>query len=208
MKIVKNVLLLGNAFVLENDLRGRLQALSASLSVGVCASPDMTLEDHVTASASCLSYTDWDVVVLQEDNRVSMDRNWVQRSTVPAIHDIAAQARMRNAHARVILFQPWTFRDGYGTYSADDMHAALLHAYVHMAAVGAEVSFVGTAVRAMQENAGESLRDKALWADDGRTPKKLLSEIAALVLFKTITGKLPVNLPIEQEIPLWVDDMM
>lgn len=204
MKIVKNVLLLGNAFVLKNDLRSKLEGLSDSLVVGVCASPDMTLEDHVAASASCIDYLDWDVIVLQEDNRVAMDAAWVARSSTPAIETITAMARARNPHTRIVLFEPWTFRDGYSTYSASDMHVVLMHAYLNMVKTDTEVSFVGTAVQAMKDD----IKDAMLWSADGRSPKKLMTTIASLVLFQTITGRLPVNLPIVQDVPLWVDKMM
>ena len=214
MKIVQNVLLLGNAFVLKNDLRGRLEALSTTLNVGVCAFPEMTLEEHVEASASCIEYTDWDVVVLQEDNRVAMDNAWTGRSSVPAVRALVERTRTRNPNARVVLFQPWVFRHGYSSYSPGDMHTALLDAYVRIAAESVrhleypryevEISFVGSALLAMSEEIDHDM----LWEEDMRTPRKLMTSIASIVLFQTITGNLPVNLPIRYKIPDWTATMM
>ena len=185
MNIRLSVLLLGNSHFLHNDLAGRMTSLG--LDVYTCASENAFLQDHATFQG-CIDRYPWDAVVVEENNAIALNEDWVSDSTIPSLKTIAKRVRRNHGATRIMVMESWAYREGMPPYlDRYGMQGALATMAVRMAnAVDAEVAHVGSVGMKYHWDTG-----KSLWMTDGDNPSEDMSDVAALVLYHALTGGAP-----------------
>jgi len=184
-----NVLFVGNSYTSSSDLPGTIQALAEARGLAMqqemVARGGALLRDHLTGgfgtAAQRISSGRFTHVVLQEQSQLPI-------AAPPLfIEPARALAGLASGHgARPVLFVTWARLD-----SPQDQEA-LTRAYQTAAREsGAVLALVGPAWAA----ARQELPDLALHAPDGSHPTPAGTYLAALVLYRTLTGDSPVGLP-------------
>jgi hypothetical protein len=177
------VLFIGNSYTLTNDLPGTIQALVASrggtMRHEAIARGGALLHAHVAegVAAARIRSGGFTHVVLQEQSQLPSVAPPVFIEAACALASLASQAG-----AKPVLFVTWAPRD------APAEQAKITASYEAVARrTGALLAPVGpTWARA---------KNFSLYGPDGRHPAPTGTYLAALVLFKALTGKAPVELP-------------
>jgi hypothetical protein len=177
------LLLIGNSLTAANDLPATLEAMARASGVemrcAVVAKPNFSLEDHWNdgAARQAIARGGWTFVVLQQgpsalpESRVLLD-DYTRRF----------DGEIRARGARTALFMVWPSASRRGDFD------------------GVAASYAGAATRVggLLLPAGDAWRaawrrdpDLPLYGPDGFHPSRLGSYLAALVLFHTITGRMP-----------------
>jgi hypothetical protein len=180
-----DVLFIGNSYTTTNDLPGTLQALVQSrggaMRHEVIARGGALLHGHLTegAAAARIRSGRFSHVVLQEQRQLPAA---APPLFIEAACALATQATA--AGAKPVLFVTWAPRDA----PADQ--ARITASYQAVARqTGALLAPVGPT----WARAGKL--QPLLYGPDGRHPAPAGTYLAALVLFRVLTGKAPVELP-------------
>jgi len=181
-----NVLFVGNSYTQANDLPGTVQALVASrggaMRHEVIARGGALLHAHLAegVAAARIRSGGFTHVVLQEQSQLPAVAPPVFIEAACALAGLATAAG-----AKPVLFVTWAPRDAPGE------QAKITASYEAVALrTGAVLALVGpTWAKAGRLSA-------ALYGPDGRHPAPPGTYLAAMVLFKALTGKAPVELPV------------
>lgn len=181
------VLFIGNSLTYTNDLPDIVAQLAADDTVpiitGSVAYPNYSLDDHLAQGDAVqrIQSARWDVVVLQQgpsalpESRVALVA--ATRDFAPIIHD---------ANAKVALFGVWPSSDRMSAF--DSVTASYRNA---ADAVGGEFYPAGLAWTFAWE------RNPALplFGPDGFHPSPMGSLLAALVIYRGLTGHALLDIP-------------
>lgn len=181
------VLFVGNSLTYVNDLPGMVAELARAdgavrLTTGVIARPDYSLEDHLASgeAAARISAGGWDVVVLQQGPSALPES---RAELIGAARRIATLCAERGV--RVALYAVWPAADRRTAFDSVDASYATA-----ADSVGGALLPVG---RAWQ---GAWRRDASLplYGADGFHPSPTGSYLAALVIYRGLTGRSPIGL--------------
>jgi hypothetical protein len=185
-----NVLFVGNSYTSSNDLPGTIQSLATARGQAmrheVLARGGALLRDHLTggwgAASQRIISGAFTHVVLQEQSQLP--------AVAPPlfIEPACALTSLTSEHgAQPILFVTWAPRD--------QPHEQFRISAAYQAAArqsGAALAPVGLAwAKALAASPG-----LALHGPDGRHPAPAGTYLAALVLYRTLTGDTPIGLPV------------
>lgn len=191
-----NVLFVGNSYTTTNDLPGTLQALVASrggaMRHEVIARGGALLHMHLTEGVAPgrIRAGGFTHVVLQEQSQLPAAAPPVFIEAACALADLATAAG-----AKPVLFVTWASRD------APREQAKITAAYQAVARrTGALLAPVGPAWTQARLRSSRL----TLHGPDGRHPAPAGTYLAALVLFRALTGKAPVELPARPGVPATV----
>lgn len=159
-------------------------ASGVTIRCTVVAKPDFSLEDHWSdgAARAAIGRGGWSRVILQQgpsalpESRVLLN-DFTQRF----------DREIRRVHATPGLFAVWPAAARRGDFDAVNA------SYAGAAALVNGVYRVGDAWRA----AWRQDPDLALYGPDGFHPSQLGSYLAALVIFRGLTGRLPVAVRVD-----------
>jgi len=192
------LLFMGNSHTSTNDLStmvaDMVRAVRPGQTVASVEAPGwMFLEDrvHDARSMDLLRSQDWSFVVLQAQKYSTSGQ--FEYSTAEA-KELIRMSRVQ--HAVPVMFPEWPLRNVAETQRIYDLHVSIAQAEP------ACVAPVGQAWDLAL------LRDSSLplYADDGNHSRPAGAFLAALVLFATITGESPLDLPNLPQYP--VDDAL
>jgi hypothetical protein len=188
------ILFIGNSYTYYNDMPELLESLMCengydakihSVTKGgrkLCANLEVG-DEYNAKIVKLISENSFDVLFLQEQSYLPIVDAEVFESAVGALKTLAGARR-------TILYATWGRKSGCPllselSLSSDEMTDALCAAYQNAAkAFDSEVSPVGLAFK--------SLSGKLeLYCDDMSHPSYVGSAVAAIVHYRTITGKLP-----------------
>ena len=181
------VLMMGNSHTSFNDLPRQLDAMLraglAGRSVATAEAPGWMFLDQRLSDAPSMQLMDsrrWSVVVLQAQKYSS---SGLYRYSTREAEALIRKAR--RAGALPVLFPEWPRRGIAETQRIYDLHASIARAEP------ACVAPVGQA----WDLAAQRLPNLALHAADGNHAVPAGSYLAALMLYATVTGASPLNLP-------------
>jgi hypothetical protein len=186
-----NVLFIGNSYTTANDLPGTVQALVASRGGAMrhetIARGGALLHGHLAegVAAARIRSGAFTHVVLQEQSQLPAAAPPVFIEAACALAGLASAAG-----AKPVLFVTWAPRD------APQEQAKLTASYEAVARrTGALLAPVGPTWAKVPR-----LLFSGLHGPDGRHPAPMGTYLAALVLFKALTGKAPVELPVRLDV--------
>lgn len=194
----ENILFVGNSYTYFNNVPQLVEALAkANQRAGVTthaeAAGGLTLTDHVfrAETKAALKKPGWTHLVLQEQSTLGRHAmtavDGKSRVSAPDQFWLAATALagpVKPAGAKAVFFMTWARRD-YPEQSAP--LATAYHCAGHKLA--AQVAPVGSAFDAFADRA-------RLYQADGAHPTALGSYLAAIVLYHTLFGAIPENVPL------------
>ena len=186
-KFFTNVLLIGNSYVIRNDLGKTIKEhWPWKLDVRTCAAGSATWRDHAEHAAGCIAKKDWDVVILQEQSRLMLHNKYSDDDGV----NLAKLINKVQGHnrTRILLMETWAYKHGWSWYTRDEMQTILRKGYIRVAKkIGpqAEPLLVGDTIM----HAADTTDLKDLWDWDGRHPGKDTTLIAACMIFVAVTGE-------------------
>jgi hypothetical protein len=187
--LVVRLLFIGNSLTAANNLPATIEAMGRASGVDVeCAAiakPNFSLEDHWANGEArrAIARGGWSYVVLQQGPSALPESRALLNDYVRRF-----DGEIRRAGARTAIFMAWpatSRRADFDAVSASYAGAANL--------VGGVLLPVGDAWRAAWA------RDPALalYGADGFHPSRSGSYLAALVIFRTLIGRLPADRPSE-----------
>jgi hypothetical protein len=187
--LVVRLLFIGNSLTAANNLSATIEAMGRASGVDVeCAAiakPNFSLEDHWADGEArrAIARGGWSYVVLQQGPSALPESRALLNDYVRRF-----DGEIRRAGARTAIFMAWpatSRRADFDAVSASYAGAANL--------VGGILLPVGDAWRAAWA------RDPALalYGADGFHPSRTGSYLAALVIFRTLIGRLPADRPAE-----------
>ena len=113
------VLFIGNSYTTVNDLPGVFASLARSgghrVETKSAAVDGWTLANHAdsSATATALTASSWDIVVLQEQSQIPAIEEFRQTQMYPAARRLISS--IRNRGARPLLYLTWGRRDGWAS---------------------------------------------------------------------------------------------
>jgi len=189
------VLFVGNSYTYVNNLPNVFAGLAASgghqVATGMLATGGATLADHVRdpATATTLTSTSWNAVVLQEQSEIPSSGTLWQSQMYPAAAQLVGM--VRQAGAVPILFLTWAHREGWpetGLLDYRSMQEAIDGGYLAVARrQDVSTAPVGLAWSALLGRTPQA----DLWQDDGSHPTLEGTYLAACVFYATIFGQSP-----------------
>lgn len=192
------ILFIGNSYTFVNDLPAALTALAKSgdhqIETGMAAEGGMTLTNHVdsTETASQISSSPWDFVVLQEQSQIPSVKQFRINQMYPAARMLAGE--IENAGAEPLFFIPWAHRDGWpenGMQTYIQMQGQIERGYFDIAnELGAPMAPVGFAWAVVVREHPEI----SLWQEDGSHPTKEGTYLAACVFYAVLFQESPEGL--------------
>ena len=180
---VIRLLLIGNSLTAANGLPGTLEAMGRASGIAIrctaIAKPNYSLEDHWSDGEArrAIARGGWSYVVLQQgpsalpESRVLLD-DYVGRF----------DGEIRRAGGRSVIYMVWPAAARSGDF--DGVSASYRDA---AARVGGMLAAAGDAWRA----AWRRDRTLGLYGPDGFHPSATGSYLAAMVIFRQLTGRLP-----------------
>jgi len=192
------VFFLGNSYTSVNDLPATFASLAWSgghrVETAVQAPGGWTLLDQASApsTASTLSGSKWDYVVLQEQSEIPSVEYMRQSAMYPAARDLVTM--VRGAGAAPMFFVTWAHRQGWPQNGMPDystMQTAIDNAYLSIAreqhASLAPVGFAWSELLGLEAHPD-------LWQDDGSHPTGKGTYLAACVFYAAIFRQSPSGL--------------
>jgi hypothetical protein len=192
------VLFIGNSYTTVNDLPGVFAGLARSgghrVETKSAAVDGWTLANHADspATATALTASSWDIVVLQEQSQIPAIEDFRQTQMYPAARRLISSIRDRGA--RPLLYLTWGRRDGWpetGMPTYASMQFAIDDGYLAIAAdQRVAIAPVGDAWATMVTGTPRM----ELWQDDGSHPSEAGTYLAACVFYATIFRESPKGL--------------
>ena len=192
------VLFIGNSYTTVNDLPGVFAGLARSgghrVETKSAAVDGWTLANHADspATATALTASSWDIVVLQEQSQIPAIEDFRQTQMYPAARRLISSIRDRGA--RPLLYLTWGRRDGWpetGMPTYASMQSAIDDGYLAIAAdQRVAIAPVGDAWATMVTRTPRM----ELWQDDGSHPSEAGTYLAACVFYATIFRESPKGL--------------
>jgi len=199
------VLFIGNSYTYFNNLPAVLTELSLSQKGGPHITTEMivvggaTLKQHFegTQAVSKIKEGDWDYVVLQEQSTLGRSK---YINGVPSINDPGIfhryvrlfHAEITKQGAQTVLMLTWSRKN------SPQSQANLTDAYM---AIGRELNARVAPVGLVWERVFKRADGPELYMEDGSHPSPQGTYCAACVIYATITGKSPENLPHRIKVP-------
>ena len=192
------VLFIGNSYTTVNDLPGVFASLARSgghrVETTSAAVDGWTLANHADspATATALTASPWDIVVLQEQSQIPAVEEFRQAQMYPAARRLISS--IRNRGARPLLYLTWGRRDGWpetGMPTYASMQSAIDDGYLAIAAdQRVAVAPVGVAWASLVTRGAGA----PLWQQDGSHPTEAGTYLAACVFYATIFQESPKGL--------------
>lgn len=198
------VLFIGNSYTFVNDLPATLTALAKSgghqIETGMAAEGGMTLTNHVDSAntASQISSSQWDFVVLQEQSQIPSVKEFRLNQMYPAARVLARD--IENSGAQPLFFISWAHRDGWpenGMRTYSEMQGQIERGYFDIAnEMGVPMVPVGFAWAVVVKEHPEI----NLWQEDGSHPSKEGTYLAACVFYAVLFQESPQGLSYRADI--------
>lgn len=198
------ILFIGNSYTFVNDLPATLTALAKSgdhqIETGMAAEGGMTLTNHADSAntASQISSSQWDFVVLQEQSQIPSVKEFRLTQMYPAARVLARE--IENSGAKPLFFIPWAHRDGWpenGMLTYPEMQEQIERGYFDIAnEMRAPMAPVGFSWAVVVKEHPEI----DLWLEDGSHPTKEGTYLAACVFYAVFFQESPEGLSYRADI--------
>jgi hypothetical protein len=175
----KKILLIGNSFIIRNNLGGILQSFDESLAVSLCAYGAATWEKHSLYSGDCIrSGAPWAHVVIQEQSLIMLHDFYHDSGGV----ELGNLIRESSPGVKLSTMETWAYRDGWTSFSRHQMQTKLQEVYIRVSnKINARPILVGDTVSYVADTLGVNM-----WTWDYKHPSIETSQLAACMIYTSI----------------------